>query len=427
MNTRKLTFFIMLGMTALCCHAQRFLGGDISLLPTNETANPTWLDKDGKNIADILPFCNTEGMNAMRVRLFVNPSDYTGSDKDANACQDLEYVKALGKRIKDAGFKLMLDFHYSDTWADPAKQWTPKAWEGLNDEQLNTKIYDYTKDALQQMKAAGAEPDFIQTGNEISYGMLWGAYGASESALKKCYTSSSNANWTRFTTLLKNAGKACREVCPQAKIILHTERAAQTGVLTNFYNRMKTANVDYDIIGLSYYPIWHKDIATLETALNTLESNYPDKDIMIVEVGYAYSWEESGDYNYFGTYPATEAGQQEFTKDLITMLNKHSKVTGLFWWWMEYNAYPWATTHMEGWWYAPLFNSNTGKAMPAFYEMKSFLGGQNGISAPTVSDDALSSNKNALSNKWFNLNGERIGKPAKSGVYVNEGKKVLIK
>ena len=427
MNTRKLTFFIMLGMTALCCHAQRFLGGDISLLPTNETANPTWLDKDGKNIADILPFCNTEGMNAMRVRLFVNPSDYTGSDKDANACQDLEYVKALGKRIKDAGFKLMLDFHYSDTWADPAKQWTPKAWEGLNDEQLNTKIYDYTKDALQQMKAAGAEPDFIQTGNEISYGMLWGAYGASESALKKCYTSSSNANWTRFTNLLKNAGKACREVCPQAKIILHTERASDILVLTNFYNRMKTANVDYDIIGLSYYPIWHRDIATLETALNTLESNYPDKDIMIVEVGYAYSWEESGDYNYFGTYPATEAGQQEFTKDLITMLNKHSKVTGLFWWWMEYNAYPWATTHMEGWWYAPLFNSNTGKAMPAFYEMKNFLGGQNGISAPSVSDDALSSNKNALSNKWFNLNGQRIGKPAKSGVYVNEGKKVLIK
>lgn len=427
MNTRKLTFFIMLGMTALCCHAQRFLGGDISLLPTNETANPTWLDKDGKNIADILPFCNTEGMNAMRVRLFVNPSDYTGSDKDPNTCQDLEYVKALGKRIKDAGFKLMLDFHYSDTWADPAKQWTPKAWEGLNDEQLNTKIYEYTKDALQQMKAAGAEPDFIQTGNEISYGMLWGAYGASESALKKCYTSSNNANWTRFTNLLKNAGKACREVCPQAKIILHTERASDILVLTNFYNRMKTANVDYDIIGLSYYPIWHKDIATLETALNTLESNYPDKDIMIVEVGYAYSWEESGDYNYFGTYPATEAGQQEFTKDLITMLNKHSKVTGLFWWWMEYNAYPWATTHMEGWWYAPLFNSNTGKAMPAFYEMKSFLGGQNGISAPSVSDDALSSNKNALSNKWFNLNGQRIGKPAKSGVYVNGGKKVLIK
>ena len=413
-------------MTALCCHAQRFLGGDISLLPSYIENGTKYLDYDGKEMAPLELF-KQEGWNAMRVRLFVDPANASAEHKSEGVCQDLDYVVGLSKEIKKAGFKLMLDFHYSDTWADPAKQWTPKAWEGLNDEQLNTKIYDYTKDALQQMKAAGAEPDFIQTGNEISYGMLWGAYGASESALKKCYTSSSNANWTRFTTLLKNAGKACREVCPQAKIILHTERAAQTGVLTNFYNRMKTANVDYDIIGLSYYPIWHKDIATLETALNTLESNYPDKDIMIVEVGYAYSWEESGDYNYFGTYPATEAGQQEFTKDLITMLNKHSKVTGLFWWWMEYNAYPWATTHMENWWYAPLFNSNTGKAMPAFYEMKSFLGGQNGISAPTVSDDALSSNKNALSNKWFNLNGQLIGKPAKSGVYVNGGKKVLIK
>ncbi len=425
MNTRKLTFFIMLGMTALCCHAQRFLGGDISLLPTNETANPTWLDKDGKNIADILPFCNTEGMNAMRVRLFVNPSDYTGSDKDANACQDLEYVKALGKRIKDAGFKLMLDFHYSDTWADPAKQWTPKAWEGLNDEQLNTKIYDYTKDALQQMKAAGAEPDFIQTGNEISYGMLWGAYGTAESQLKKCYINSSASNWMRFTTLLKNAGKACREVCPQAKIIIHTERAADISVLTNFYNKMKSANLDYDIIGLSYYPIWHKNIATLETALNTLESNFSDKDIMIVEVGYAYSWiPDNPDYDYTKTYPATETGQQNFTKDLITMLNKHSKVTGLFWWWMEYNAYPWATTQWNGWWYAPLVNSNTGKFMPAFYEMKNFLDGIDGISAPSLSDDA---NKNALSNKWFSLNGQRISKPAKSGVYINDGRKVMMK
>ena len=428
MTTLKTLLIAVLCTFAANSQAQKYVGGDISLLPTNEKSNPTWLDKDGKNIADILPFCNTEGMNAMRVRLFVNPADYTGSDKDANACQDLEYVKALGKRIKDAGFKLMLDFHYSDTWADPAKQWTPKAWESLTDEQLYTKIYEYTKDALQQMKAAGAEPDFIQTGNEISYGMLWGAYGTAESQLKKCYINSSASNWMRFTTLLKNAGKACREVCPQAKIIIHTERAADISVLTNFYNKMKSANLDYDIIGLSYYPIWHKNIATLETALNTLESNFSDKDIMIVEVGYAYSWiPDNPDYDYTKTYPATETGQQNFTKDLITMLNKHSKVTGLFWWWMEYNAYPWATTQWNGWWYAPLFNSKTGKAMPAFYEMKNFLGGQNGISAPSVSDDALSSNKNALSNKWFNLNGQRIGKPAKSGVYVNGGKKVLIK
>ncbi len=163
MTTLKTLLLAILCTFAANSQAQKYVGGDISLLPTNENANATWLDKNGNKITDILPFCKTEGMNAMRVRLFVNPADYTGSDKDANACQDLEYVKALGKRIKDAGFKLMLDFHYSDTWADPAKQWTPKAWKGLNDEQLNTKIYDYTKDALQQMVAAGVTPDFIQT------------------------------------------------------------------------------------------------------------------------------------------------------------------------------------------------------------------------------------------------------------------------
>lgn len=421
MTLRKLTLAFMLGTMTLTAYAQRYVGGDISSLTANEKANPTWMDKDGNKITDVLPFFKQEGMNAMRVRLFVNPSDYTGSDKDKNACQDLEYVKVLGKRIKDAGLKLMLDFHYSDTWADPAKQWTPKAWEGLTDELLQKKIYDYTKDALQQMKAAGATPDFIQTGNEISYGILWGAYGSSENQLKKCYTNSSAANWNRFTALLKEAGKACREECPQAKIILHTERAAQTNVLTNFYDNMKSAGLDYDIIGLSYYPIWHKDIATLEKALNTLESRYTDKDIMVVEVGYGYSWQDNNaEFNYSGTYPLNETGQANFTKDLITMLNKHAKVTGLFWWWMEYNAYPWDTTHMDGWWYAPLFNSNTGKAMPALYEMKNFLNGAVGIESPATG-------QRLEANVWFTLQGQKIKIPQKKGLYINKGHKVIVK
>ncbi|MGN1218466.1 MAG: glycosyl hydrolase 53 family protein, partial [Phocaeicola sp.] len=164
-------------------NAQKYVGGDISTLPTNEQKSPTYKVAAGNNVDDPIQLFKSEQMNAMRVRLFVNPTDYPNNDP--YACQDLEYAKSLGKRIKDAGFKLMLDFHYSDTWADPAKQWTPKAWENLNDEQLNQKIYDYTKDALQQMKDAGAEPDFIQTGNEISYGMLWGKEGSS--SLKKCF------------------------------------------------------------------------------------------------------------------------------------------------------------------------------------------------------------------------------------------------
>ena len=413
MKAKKLIFAAML-MMASAVQAQKYVGGDISCLTDNEAKNAQYLDFEGK-ACPALDLFRQEKLNAMRVRLFVNPSDYPNND--SNACQDLDYVISLSKRIKEAGFKLMLDFHYSDTWADPAKQWTPKAWETLSDDELYTKIYEYTKETLQKMKDEGVAPEFIQTGNEISYGMLWGKEGSSN--LKKCYMGK-DANWNRFTTLLKNAGKACREVCPDAKIILHTERAAQTNVLTNFYDRMNTDNVDYDIIGLSYYPAWHKDIATLETAIKTLESRYTDKKIMIVEVGYAYSWAlEDADYDYTWKYPATEAGQKAFTDDLITMLNKHESVNGLFWWWMEYNAYPYATTHMEGWWYAPLYDSKTGKPLLAMQSLKNFIvdsGIDNILSVPSSGSDT-----------WYDINGIPVGPaPTRPGIYIRHGKKMII-
>lgn len=403
-------------MMASVVQAQKYVGGDISCLTDNESKKAQYLDYDGK-ACPALDLFKQEKLNAMRVRLFVNPSDYPNNDP--NCCQTLDYVKALGKRIKDAGFKLMLDFHYTDTWADPAKQWTPKAWETLTDAELYTKIYEYTKDVLQQMKDAGATPDFIQTGNEISYGMLWGKEGSSN--LKKCYMGK-DANWSRFTTLLKNAGKACREICPDAKIILHTERATQTNVLTNFYDKMKTDNVDYDIIGLSYYPVWHNTISTLETAIKTLESRYTDKNIMIVEVGYAYSWEYKGDYNLYSTYTASEDGQKAFTDDLINMLNKHDSVNGLFWWWMEYNPYPWADTHMDKWWYAPLYNGNTGKPLAAMSSLKDFLGEESGIHGIEADDSDVSYN-----NVWTTLNGIRTAKPTRPGLYIHNGKKVVVR
>ena len=415
MKTRKLIFAAML-MMASAVQAQKYVGGDISCLTDNEAKNAQYLDFDGK-ACPALDLFKQEKLNAMRVRLFVNPSDYPNNDP--NACQDLDYVVSLSKRIKEAGFKLMLDFHYSDTWADPAKQWTPKAWENLSDDELYTKIYEYTKETLQKMKDEGVAPEFIQTGNEISYGMLWGREGSSN--LKQCYMGK-EANWSRFTTLLKNAGKACREVCPDAKIILHTERAAQTNVLTNFYDRMKTDGVDYDIIGLSYYPVWHNTINTLETAIKTLESRYTDKKIMIVEVGYAYSWEYKGDYNIYYKYPASEAGQKAFTDDLITMLNKHDSVNGLFWWWMEYNAYPWKDTQMNNWWYAPLYDGNTGKPLAAMSSLKDFLGEETGIHG-IEADNAFGEGNNV----WTTLNGILMSQPTRPGLYIHNGKKVVIR
>ena len=425
----KKTFFIAL-MT-LCswgASAQKYVGGDISLLPKYEQAGSQYYDREGAAVTSPLSFFKQQGMNAMRLRLFVDPSANTGVDKDDNVCQDLDYVKTLGRRIKDAGFRLMLDFHYSDTWADPGKQWTPAAWVGLSDAQLQTKLYDYTKDVLEQMKAAGAEPDMIQTGNEISYGMLWGtraAVGGTNNGTNRCWPSSSSANWNRFTELLRLATKACREVCPEAKIIIHTERTSVSqqsdnkayAALDNFYGKMKAAQIDYDIIGLSYYPYFHGPVSELEGAVSLLEKNYSDKKIMVVEFGYPYAWEVGGTtYKYTATYPYSEEGQRALTADVVKMLNSHKNVNGLFWWWMEYNA---KGTSLGGWYNAPLFDSRSGRATAALYELKNF-------SDATSSVATIVSDTNGEDGPWYTIDGRIVEHPAE-GLYIHNHKKVILR
>lgn len=393
-------------------HAKHWVGGDISLLPDYEKAGAAYRQHDGKPIDQALPFFKQEGMNAMRVRLFVNPSAYTGSDKDPNACQSLEYIIPLCKEIRDAGLALMLDFHYSDTWADPEKQYTPAAWANLSDDQLYDKIYDYTRETLLTLREHGIVPEFIQTGNEISYGMLWGPEGTPESAKKKCYTNSA-ANWERFGALLRQAIKACGEVCPDARIVIHTERVAQPAVLKAFYQKMERLQVDYDIIGLSYYPYFHGNMSVLDTALGTLESSFPGKEIMIVETGYPYKWEVPGTTEKVD-YPYTDAGQDSFAKALVSTLETHSQVDGLFWWWMEYNAYG---TSLTGWYNAPLFDSTTGMATSALSTICTF--------AKDSGIDSVGADGDDIPQVWYDLAGRPVTNPAFRGLYISRGRKIL--
>ena len=199
--------------------AQKYVGGDISLLTKYEENGANYMDKDGKKITDLLAFLKEQGLNTMRVRLFVDPSLASANDKGEGVCQDIEYVKKLGKRVKDAGLRFMLDFHYSDTWADPGQQALPQSWKTINTPAYEY-IYTYTKESLKELVDAGATPDFIQIGNEISFGMLWD--GCKVSA-NNAWTAYLDDNWDTFSTALKNASRACREVCPEAKIIIHTE------------------------------------------------------------------------------------------------------------------------------------------------------------------------------------------------------------
>ena len=412
-------------MTMPVLAQERLVGGDISVLQSYEDNKVNYYDQSGKKISDVLQYLKGEsvGWNALRVRLFVNPGKTSPNGTtidgtaDAQVCQDLDYVVRLCKRIKAEGFSLLLDFHYSDTWADPANQWTPAAWQGLSEEELKVKVYDYTKECLQTLVEAGAAPDFIQTGNEISYGMLWGKY---KTTANRCYTSST-ANWPRFIGLLQQATKACREVCPQAKIIIHTERAGQTSVVTGIYQKL--ASVDYDIIGLSYYPFWHGSLTTLANTLKQLATKFPDKKVQIVETAYYYQYQpdaSSSFTDFSGTWPVSPAGQAAYAHDLIAELKKHDNVNALYWWFPEENGNGPNNKVLTGWVNRGLWNNTSHKAHAGLYVLKEFLDNE--------SAGVVTLNSVVNDNRWYNLQGMQIdARPQRRGLYIHNGRKVFVK
>ena len=393
----------------------RLVGGDMSLLPSYEAASVKYFTQEGTLINDVLTYVATPevGWNAIRVRLFVDPSKASTEDQGQGVCQDLDYVTALGRRIKEAGMQFLLDFHYSDSWADPAKQTKPSAWSSMTTEQLNDVMYSYTKESLQHLVANEATPDYIQIGNEISYGMLWqtGRVHAN-----------TNDRWDVFTGFLNQASKACREVCPKARIIIHVERAGDHSYTLNYYTKLDKYNVDYDIIGLSYYPFWHKGLSQLATTLNTLAGNFPNREVQIVETAYYYQYRPSTGYDTeSATWPANATGQKAYVEALIAELENHPNVTGLYWWFPEENGYQ-KNSVIDNWVNRGLFNSNNGRALPALYALKNFLG-TSGI-ASAVTDNG------AQDGPRYNLSGQRLSasrcpQAATHELYVMNGKKVM--
>ena len=363
--------FVCVMLTSIAgISANKYIGGDISLLTKYEERGAIYYNENGSRITNMLSYLKSTGMNAMRVRLFVDPSQASAEDQGEGVCQDLPYVLALGQRIKAAGFNLLLDIHYSDTWTDPGQHSTPSSWTVTS--ALADSVYSYTRRVLNAMIAAGATPDFIQVGNEVTYGMLW--------PTGHCYPSGANygnGTFATFANYLKQGIKACREVCPAAQIVVHTEMSRVTNV-TSFYQTLRGYTTDFDIIGLSYYPYWHGDLSVLDGLLTTLESTYPTKKIQIVETGYPHAYYPSGaTYDLQSVWPATEAGQKAFTQQLVATLNAHSSVNGLYWWFPEANEYGINYTNCVttqwyncGWW-----DNQNGQIMDALFEAVNFLDG----------------------------------------------------
>ena len=368
MNRIYLLWICLLSTCLFSNAGPKWVGGDISLLTKYEEHGAIYYDENGARITDMLGYLKSQGLNAMRVRLFVDPSKANAEDQGEGVCQDLPYVMALGQRIKAEGFKLLLDIHYSDTWTDPGQHSTPSSWTVPS--ALADSVYDYTKRVLTSMIAAGATPDFIQVGNEVTYGMLW--------PTGHCYPSGAgygNGSFATFANYLKQGIRACREICPGAKIVVHTEMGRASNV-TSFYNVLKDYTTDFDIIGLSYYPYWHGGLSVLDDLLTSLEASYPDKKIQIVETGYPHAYYPSGaSYDLQSTWPATEAGQKAFTAALVSTLNAHSGVNGLYWWFPEANenGIHYTNCVTTDWYNCGWWDNANGQVMDALFEMKDFM------------------------------------------------------
>jgi arabinogalactan endo-1,4-beta-galactosidase len=329
MNYRKKRFNIILLFALLSftgCKAETnnpqsgfIYGGDFSLLKKIEDGGGIYkIEGQAKPALEIFI---ENGYNYGRVRLFNNPNGI------GPVCNSLEYTIALSKKIKDAGMKLLLDFHYSDTWADPGKQFKPKAWEGISFEILTDSVYSYSKNVILAMKAAGVLPDMVQVGNEITPGMIWPD--------GKIYKESGE-DWNSFCTLLKAGIKGVKEAygSSQVPIMIHIDKGGDQGATEYFFRKITEQGVKFDIIGQSYYPWWHGTFSDLEKNLTWMSANY-NKDIIIVETAYyanGYYPEPSQWVFDIQPYPPTPQGQFDFLVKLDSIAHNFPKVKGIFYW-----------------------------------------------------------------------------------------------
>ena len=243
----------------------KILGADISFLPQLEARGIKFSDNGVQK--DVFEILKHHGFNYIRLRLFVDPANDSGYSPGKGFC-DLPHTLEMAKRIKNAGMKFLLDFHYSDTWADPGKQFKPEAWKTLDFKDLAKKVFDYTSNVLQTLKAQGTLPDMVQCGNEINHGIIW---------------PEGNVQHLDSLAILLNAGMAAvKKTDPSIITMLHIALGGQNAESEFFLDNMISRGVSFDVIGESYYPKWHGTLEDLKKNLTLLHEKY-HKPVIVTE------------------------------------------------------------------------------------------------------------------------------------------------
>ena len=257
--------YILTGEAAKARAVPKMLGADISFLPELEARGMKFTDKGVEQ--DAVQILKEHGFNFVRLRIFNNPAADSGYSPGKGFC-DLTHTLAMAKRVKAAGMKLLLDFHYSDYWADPGHQYAPAAWKGLGVEALQQEVYTYTRSVMQALKDQGTVPDMVQTGNEINHGIIW--------------PQGNVANTDQLARLLNAANAGVKAVDPTVVIMLHVALGGQNDESVFFIDEMVKRGVQFDVIGESYYPKWHGTLEDLQYNLDDLSRRY-QKDVIVVE------------------------------------------------------------------------------------------------------------------------------------------------
>lgn len=328
-------------------------GMDVSMAKELEECGAAYyLDGKKEDLFHILQVC---GVNMIRLRIWVDPYDEDGNTYGGGA-NDLETTVALGRRAKENGMELLLDFHYSDFWADPGRQTKPKAWENLSGTQLETAVYLYTRYVLKTLKNHGIIPAMVQIGNEITNGLLWpdGHVGITDLRTRN-FDGTVDEHTEKMTGLLKAGMKAAREEVPQAGIILHLDFGTNNAMYREWFDRTLPYGLDYDVIGMSYYPQWNGTQEKLLANLNDISNRY-DKDVMVMETAIGYTTDFLGcrgsDYTKETAdqagYPATQEGQEEFLRQLCQTVRgvREHRGIGVFYWepaWLPVPDCNWAS------------------------------------------------------------------------------------
>lgn len=328
-------------------HMKFVKGMDLSTLLELERCGAKYYDNGEER--DLLAIMKSYDVDTIRIRLWNDPWSETGESYGAGE-NDLKTSLEIAKRVTAVGFGVLLNFHYSDFWADPGKQIKPKAWADYGVKELEQAVYDYTLESMQTFLDAGVNITMVQVGNELSNGLLW--------------PEGKVPNYDNIATFVNAGIRAVRKADAAIPVMIHLDNGGNNALYREWFDNFTKRGEDFEIIGLSYYPFWHGSLQMLNDNMNDIAERY-GKDLVIAEVSMGYTMEDYKNYEKLSDeerkgyatrpalvekieYPMTKQGQYDFMEDFLNRIShiKGGKGKGFFYWepaWIPVPGSGWAT------------------------------------------------------------------------------------